>query len=121
MKPLAHRPFAILLCSSHPRVSQLKSDGGNVGIGPTAPAQALDVVGDVRISGLTASLPVKTNANKDLVSGAINLASSETGTLPVGNGGTGATTLTGILKGNGTSPVTAITGYCWIQHLLVRC
>ena len=50
---------------------------GNVGIGSTSPAQALNVVGDVRISGLTASLPVKTNANKDLVSGAINLASSE--------------------------------------------
>ena len=45
-----------------------------------------------RISGLTASLLVKTNANKDLVSGAINLASEVTGILPVGNGGTGATT-----------------------------
>lgn len=30
--------------------------------------------------------------------------------LTVGNGGTGATTLTGILKGNGTSAVTAVTG-----------
>jgi hypothetical protein len=29
------------------------------------------------------------------------------GTLPVANGGTGATTLTGVLKGNGTSAVTA--------------
>lgn len=28
--------------------------------------------------------------------------------LPVANGGTGATTLTGILKGNGTSAITAI-------------
>ena len=40
---------------------------GNVGIGSIAPAQALDVVGNVRISGLTASLPVKTNASKDLI------------------------------------------------------
>jgi hypothetical protein len=32
-----------------------------------------------------------------------------TGTLPVGNGGTGATTLTGVLKGNGTSAFTAAT------------
>ncbi len=32
-----------------------------------------------------------------------------TGTLPVANGGTGAVTLTGILKGNGTSAVTAVT------------
>lgn len=31
------------------------------------------------------------------------------GTLAVPNGGTGAATLTGILKGNGTSPVTAVT------------
>lgn len=39
----------------------------------------------------------------------INLASQVTGTLPVGNGGTGATTLTGVLKGNGTSAFTAAT------------
>lgn len=34
-------------------------------------------------------------------------ASSITGTLAVGDGGTGATTLTGLLKGNGTSAFTA--------------
>ncbi len=70
--------------------SLLFNDGTNVGIGTTAPAQKLEVVGDVRITGLTASLPVKTNANKDLISAAINLASSEvTGALGVSNGGTG--------------------------------
>jgi len=37
------------------------------------------------------------------------LGSEVTGTLPVGNGGTGATTLTGLLKGNGTSAFTAAT------------
>ena len=37
-------------------------------------------------------------------------ASSITGTLAVADGGTGATTLTGILKGNGTSAVTAGAG-----------
>ena len=36
-----------------------------------------------------------------------NLASGVTGSLPVANGGTGATTLTGIVKGNGTSALTA--------------
>jgi hypothetical protein len=36
-----------------------------------------------------------------------NLASSVSGTLPVGNGGTGATTLTGLLKGNGSTAITA--------------
>jgi len=36
-------------------------------------------------------------------------ASNVTGTVAVGNGGTGATTLTGVLKGNGTSAFTAAT------------
>jgi len=39
----------------------------------------------------------------------INLATQTTGTLAVGSGGTGATTLTGVLKGNGTSAFTAAT------------
>ena len=39
----------------------------------------------------------------------INLTSHVTGILPVANGGTGASTLTGILKGNGTGAVTAVT------------
>ncbi len=37
------------------------------------------------------------------------LATGVTGTLPVSNGGTGATTLTGLVKGNGTSAFTAAT------------
>jgi hypothetical protein len=37
------------------------------------------------------------------------LTTGVTGTLAVGNGGTGATTLTGVLKGNGTSAFTAAT------------
>lgn len=40
--------------------------------------------------------------------GTVNLA-SVTGTLGVSNGGTGATTLTGVIKGNGTSAFTAAT------------
>jgi len=64
--------------------------GGNVGIGTSSPNQKLEVSGNVRITGLTASLPVKTNASKDLISGAINLASSEvSGILPTVSGGTG--------------------------------
>lgn len=38
-----------------------------------------------------------------------SLTANVSGTLPVGNGGTGATTLTGIIKGNGTSAFTAAT------------
>jgi hypothetical protein len=37
------------------------------------------------------------------------LSTGVTGTLPVSNGGTGATTLTGVIKGNGTSAITAAT------------
>jgi len=40
-------------------------------------------------------------------SGPTNLASSVTGTLGVANGGTGAITLTGLVKGSGTSALTA--------------
>ena len=40
-------------------------------------------------------------------SGATNLATGVNGTLLVGNGGTGTTTLTGLVKGNGTSAMTA--------------
>jgi hypothetical protein len=39
----------------------------------------------------------------------ISLTTNVTGTLPVGNGGTGATTLTGVIKGNGTSAFSAAT------------
>lgn len=41
--------------------------------------------------------------------GKVGLTTHISGTLAVGNGGTGATTLTGILKGNGTSAFTAVT------------
>lgn len=50
-----------------------------------------------------------TNGNLKQSLGTVNLATQVTGTLPVGNGGTGATTLTGVLKGNGTSAFTAAT------------
>lgn len=39
----------------------------------------------------------------------INLSNGVTGTLPVGNGGSGAATLTGVLIGNGTSAFTTKT------------
>lgn len=45
----------------------------------------------------------------DFVSIATNDITSLSGTLPVSSGGTGATTLSGLLVGNGTSPVTAVT------------
>ena len=49
------------------------------------------------------------NGQLKTVAGFVNLASQVVGTLPVANGGSGATTLTGVLKGNGTSAFTAAT------------
>lgn len=46
----------------------------------------------ISVSGLTANKPVQTDANSKLVSGLISLSTAVTGTLPVGNGGTGLTT-----------------------------
>jgi hypothetical protein len=50
-----------------------------------------------------------TNGNLKTVAGTVNLATQVTGTLSAANGGTGAATLTGVLKGNGTSAFTAAT------------
>jgi hypothetical protein len=44
------------------------------------------------------------------LSGTISLTTQVTGTLPVGNGGTGVATLTGLAYGNGTSVFTSATG-----------
>jgi hypothetical protein len=46
-----------------------------------------------------------TLVGQDIVRGLIDLTTDVTGTLPVSNGGTGSTTLSGILKGNGTSMI----------------
>jgi hypothetical protein len=49
------------------------------------------------------------NASGAPTFGAVSLTADVSGTLPVASGGSGATTLTGILKGNGTSAFTAAT------------
>lgn len=54
------------------------------------------------------AVTVSTLAAGDIPS--LDMSKITTGTLSVGQGGTGATTLTGILLGNGTSAVTAISG-----------
>jgi len=62
---------------------------------------AAAATGNALISGGTGTAPSW---------GKIGLTTHVSGTLAVGNGGTGATTLTGILQGNGASAVTGITG-----------
>lgn len=73
----------------------------------------INSTGVVSISNLSTNGIVRATGGSGTLSssgGLINLATEVTGTLPVANGGTGATSLTGVLKGNGTSPITAITG-----------
>ncbi len=78
-----------------------------------AAAAGAPTAGDgIDVSGSTVSVDLKANGGCVIESTelAVDLgASSITGTLAVGDGGTGATTLTGILKGNGTSAFTAAT------------
>jgi len=114
--------------------TDLVVSNSKVGIGTDAPAHTLDVVGDVDISGglsfdagtavssIDTDLSSVSGADDTLASakaikayvdsvsgGSTDLTSDVTGTLPVGNGGTGATTLTdgGVLLGSGTGAITA--------------
>ena len=69
------------------------------------------VGGTGTVNGISLSGTVTSSGNLTLggtLSG-VNLTSQVTGTLPVANGGTGATTLTGIVKGNGTGAFTTVT------------
>tara|TARA_B100001769_G_scaffold269194_1_gene258693 strand:- start:465 stop:1889 length:1425 start_codon:yes stop_codon:yes gene_type:complete len=62
--------------------------------------------GDVTLSGTPDYITI---SNQVITRNQIDLANDVTGTLPVGNGGTGATSLTdgGVLLGSGTSAITA--------------
>ncbi|MBA3789541.1 helix-turn-helix domain-containing protein, partial [Patescibacteria group bacterium] len=95
---------------------------GGLGIGLlNTNAGTLQTSGDAIIGGalsvtgtttLATSLTGVLHAVAGLVSASnVNLASEITGTLGVANGGTGSTTLTGLLKGNGTGSIlTALAG-----------
>lgn len=50
-----------------------------------------------------------TNGALKQVIASVNLSTQVTGTLPVANGGTGVTTITGVVKGSGTSAFSAAT------------
>lgn len=73
-------------------------------------AAATPTFAGMTLSGLSAAGFVKNDASGVLSTAAnVNLASEVTGTLPVANGGTGATTFTAnqVLIGNGTSAITS--------------
>jgi|TARA_Y100000033_G_scaffold22791_1_gene21500 hypothetical protein len=88
----------------------ITESSGSISIAAAAAAVA---AGDgIDVSGSTVSIDAKANGGLVIESTelAVDLgASSITGTLAVADGGTGATTLTGILKGNGTGAFTAAT------------
>jgi hypothetical protein len=77
-------------------------------------------------SALTASdggagetdLTFATILNTIATAGSVSLSGAVSGTLPVANGGTGATTLTGLLRGNGTGAITAITTSSTVGQVL---
>jgi len=76
---------------------------GSMGLSATFTSAGVDVDGNLTTTGTIAagSGPTTlTDASGKILSAALN-------TVAVGQGGTGATTLTGILKGNGTSAFTA--------------
>jgi hypothetical protein len=69
------------------------------------------VGGTGTVNGITLTGTVTSSGSLTLggtLSG-VSLTTQVSGTLPVGNGGTGATTLTGVVIGNGTSAFTTVT------------
>lgn len=83
--------------------------------------QSTYAVGDLLVGGATNTLDKLADVatGNALISGGvgvapsygkIGLATHVSGTLPIANGGTGVTTLTGLAYGNGTSAFTAATG-----------
>lgn len=87
-------------------------DGSDfVKVSSSVPDGVTSVAGTGSVHGLTLSGTVTSTGTLTLGGSlsAINLTSEVTGTLPVASGGTGATSVTGLVKGNGTSAFTAAT------------
>ena len=86
---------------------------GNFGIGTSSPGSLLSLNNIANFTTATSTFYGTGGVN--LAAGCFAIAGnclslgSFSGTLGVANGGTGATTLTGVLKGNGTSAFTAAT------------
>jgi hypothetical protein len=85
-------------------------------IASTLNASIANIVGFTATNATTTNLAIsgapsgvlQTNASGAVSAGAVSLSSQIAGTLGVGNGGTGSTTLSGILVGNGTSTINSL-------------
>jgi hypothetical protein len=87
-------------------------DISNTTTWPTGSSVAFSVSGELYVYRLTATGAAESSPDvirPDSYGGREWTLISDSGTLPVSEGGTGATTLTGILQGNGTSAFTANT------------
>jgi len=95
--------------------SMIITDGAGAGAAvvnanpTTTSGTVTSVSGTGTVNGLTLTGTVTSSGNVTLggTLANVDLTSQVTGTLPVGNGGSGATSLTGVLKGNGASAFTA--------------
>ena len=67
-----------------------------------------NLIGDVTSIG-NATIIGAEKVTNSMLAGSIDLTSKVTGSLPIANGGTGATTLTGYLKGNGSYPLNGVS------------
>lgn len=104
---------------------------GTLAAGNGGTGQSTYAVGDILYADTTSSLArlADVATGNVLISGGVGVAPTwgkvgltthVSGTLPVGSGGTGATTLTGVLIGNGTSAITAISSTTALQVLRVN-
>ena len=108
--------YAVINCTGNPAsmltITAPATSKTYVVINSTSTSQSVKLVGTGPTTGVTvatgqAALVAWKGADFTLV--ATTDVSKLTGTLGVANGGTGATTLTGLLLGNGTSAVTTVT------------
>lgn len=76
----------------------------------TGTTYAIDITGNAATATTATTAGSVSGAidGTQLDAASVDLTTKVTGTLPVANGGTGAATLTGLLKGNGTGAFTAI-------------
>ena len=106
-------------------VTKIISGGSNVSVSPSSgvgdvtisvtaggSGTVSEVKGQGTVQGITLTGDVTTSGYLTLGGSlsAVDLTSQVTGTLPVGKGGTGALTLSGVLKGNTTSAISAASG-----------